>query len=239
MNIKEFKDVYTEEIRTENSLWVRHIARPISFYFSYFFKKMGLEANQVTYLSMVVIGGAFVLFLLNSRISVIVAALLVNLWMILDCADGNLARVSKKKNPYGEFVDAMAGYTTLGLVLLGIGAAAGREHTWLQQFIPQSYFIFIGALTAISTLLYRLLFQKFIAVEYKYRISQELQLSKPTGLLPTLDKNFSISGLFQPALLLAAVLNFLQFLIVFYFFYYTCVLICTYAKLIMKVESAN
>ena len=41
---------------------------------------------------------AFIFFLLEGRVFTIIGAAMVNIWMILDCVDGNLARISKVKN---------------------------------------------------------------------------------------------------------------------------------------------
>ena len=237
MNIEQFRNALPPEINQENSLWLRHVIRPISFYAAYAFQRLGFTANRVTYLSIIVAFVAFIIFLLGGRVFTIAGAVMVQIWMILDCVDGNLARVNEKKNPYGAFVDAMSGYTLLGFVFLGIGIVAEREPGWLNQYIPDNFFILLGSIAAVSTLTARLIFQKFVATEYEFGISRYPRSNKPGRLLHFLDKNIGISGLFMPALLFMAIFNFMQLLVVFYSVYYFCVLIFCYVKFIRKVEN--
>lgn len=236
MNIDQFRNVYSQEMKKENSLWVRFVIRPISFYVAYAFQRLGFKANGVSYLSIIVVFVAFTCFLIESRALAIVGAMMVQIWMILDCVDGNLARVSKVKNPYGVFVDAMSGYTMLGFVFLGIGMVAEREVSCLNQYIPDNFFILMGGIASVSTLTSRLIFQKLIATQYEFEISSDPRSNKPGGILRFLDKNIGISGLFMPAMLVAAVFRFNQIIVIFYAVYFSAVLIFCYLRFIFKVQ---
>lgn len=236
MNIDQFRNVLPHEMNQENSLWVRYVIRPISFYVAYVFQRLGFTANGVTYLSIIIVFIAFIFFLLESHVFTIAGAVMVQIWMILDCVDGNLARVSHIKNPYGDFVDAMGGYTILGFVFLGLGMVAARESGWLSQYIPDIFFVLLGSIASVSTLTARLIFQKLVAVEYEFRISTKPRTNKPEGVLQFLEKNIGISGMFMPSMLLAVLFSFVQVIVIFYAAYYLSILIFCYFRFIFKVK---
>ena len=208
----------------------------LSFYVAYVFQRLGFTANGVSYLSIIVAFVAFVFFLLGNRGFVIVGAILVHMWMLLDCVDGNLARVNEIKNPYGEFVDSMSGYTLLAFVFLGLGMVAETEASWLNCYISENYFLLLGSIASVSTLTTRLIFQKFVATEYEIRVSTNPRSIRPRGLLNLLEKNVGISGLFMPAMLLAVLFSYVQAIVVFYAAYYFAILIICYLRFIFVVK---
>lgn len=93
--------------------------RKISFYCSAFAANHGITANQISYFSMYVGIIASILFLFNKPLAV-VGAILVNVWLVLDCADGNLAR-SVRSQPFGEFADGISSYVIVGTICTTIG----------------------------------------------------------------------------------------------------------------------
>ena len=56
----------------------------------------------------------------------IIGAILVNVWLLMDCTDGNIAR-SVKKEAFGPFADSMSSYLLVGLLCTCIGFAAYFE----------------------------------------------------------------------------------------------------------------
>jgi len=236
MNVNRFRNASTLELSQENSIWLRYIVRPLSFYVAYVFQRLGFTANGVSYLSILVAFAAFLFFLLGNRVFVIVGAVLVHMWMLLDCVDGNLARVSEIKNPYGEFVDSMSGYTLLGFVFLGLGMVAETEVSWLNRYVGENYFLLLGSIASVSTLTTRLIFQKFVATGYEIRLSTNPGSIRPRGLLNFLEKNVGISGLFMPAMLLAVLFSYVQAIVVFYAAYYFAILIICYLRLIFAMK---
>ncbi len=235
MSIEQFRNTMSQEKIQRDSLWVRYVIRPVSFYAAYFFQRLGFTANGVTYLSIIIAFYAFILFLLERRIFTIIGATLIQIWVILDCVDGNLARVSKVKNPYGDFIDAMGGYTMLGFIFLALGMVAERESGWLSQYIHGHFFVLFGGIAAVSTLIARLIFQKFVATEYRFKISS-VSSNKPREMIYFLDKNIGLSGLFAPVILIAVVFGFTQVVVVFYAAYYLVVLMFCYLRFIFKVR---
>jgi len=83
------------------------IARPPAAVFVYLFAKTRITPNQVTFLSalVAVAAGAMFALLPGSYTWLVVAALVYELSFVLDCADGQLARVRKIASPLGHLLD--------------------------------------------------------------------------------------------------------------------------------------
>ena len=105
-NSKFFKDNMPLWKRKKDPLFVKLIYRPLSFGVAALFANLGIKANVVTVLSLFPAALCGVLLSINNYIVNIVGALLLSVWLLLDCADGNLAR-SVERQPYGDFLDAL------------------------------------------------------------------------------------------------------------------------------------
>jgi len=83
------------------------IARPPAAVLVYFLAKTRITPNQVTFLSLLVAVAAGAMFVLlpGSHTWLIVAALVYELSFVLDCADGQLARLRKTASPLGHMLD--------------------------------------------------------------------------------------------------------------------------------------
>lgn len=99
---KYFRDRLPDWKRKKDPILSRVFYRPLSFFCSAFFSYIGWTANMVSYFSAVVAIIACACFVLGAPI---VGAVLINLWLLLDCTDGNIAR-SVKKERYGDFADS-------------------------------------------------------------------------------------------------------------------------------------
>ncbi len=107
-----------------DSVWSRVALRPLSIPLSAVALALGASANAVTYFGIVVCLAAAALMAAGGRAAVIAGAALFNLFAVLDCVDGNVARV-RGGSAYGPWVDALGGYVAYTAVLLAAGAAAG------------------------------------------------------------------------------------------------------------------
>jgi phosphatidylserine synthase len=83
------------------------IARPPAAVFVYLFAKTPITPNQVTFLSALVAAAAGAIFALlpNSYLWLLVGVLVFELSFVLDCADGQLARLRKIASPLGHLLD--------------------------------------------------------------------------------------------------------------------------------------
>ena len=86
--------------------------RKVSPYLSKLFLRLNISPTQVTWL-MVLTGWLASWALTNPWLwGAFIAFLLAQFQMLLDCSDGEVARVSKKINPAGIFIDRIGHYTT-------------------------------------------------------------------------------------------------------------------------------
>src|SRR5215470_18490795 len=82
------------------------IARPPAAVVVYALRATPITPNQVTFLSAAIAAGACAMFaLLPGRAWLIAAAAVFELSFVLDCADGQLARLRRTASPLGHLLD--------------------------------------------------------------------------------------------------------------------------------------
>ena len=146
------------EVRTRANAehWVAHLyLRDLSPYVTWVLLKTPISANGVTGL-MILTGWATAAALLIPGIwGPVLALVLGQLQMLIDCCDGEVARWRKTKSPAGHFLDAVGHYTTEALIPLALGLrAAGfadnsRPIDWM--------WVALGAFLAIVIILNKVL----------------------------------------------------------------------------------
>ena len=160
---KYFKDTMPEWKRKKDPPLSRIFYRPAGYFLAAVFANIGISANSVSYLSILEGILACILFLPNNFICRVMGAVLVNLWLVLDCTDGCIAR-SVKAQPFGEFADGISSYTIVALLGICMGMACYSDGGLLIN--PGSpWIIFIGSVASVSDTLMRLVYQKYKAVE--------------------------------------------------------------------------
>lgn len=238
---KEIKASLTKKKNSRSSLWVQLWVRKASFPLTYLFINSGWTANMVSVFSWIVIFAAAVLLCINDFTCMLLGVLLTNLWLVLDCVDGNIARVKKKKNFMGDFYDAVAGYGPFSFTTVALGMAA--YHTTF--LVPQEYKIFLlllGGIGAVANLYMRLIHQKyqncFFAAEKELGELEAITLKDTEDkrsfsyIREQIDKNIGVAGVFMPWLIVALFTNTFDIMLLFYVAYYVlsflaiCVLYC-------------
>lgn len=179
MNVtyRELKESFPKEKERLESIYGRIIPiRKISYLFSIPLIKRDVPAYVISVFSMVVAVFACFLISINSDITRIIGIILVVLWHVLDCVDGNIARYTKTASDFGSAIDAICGYFVLSYLPLALGIAA--YNIGINFFeIKSIVFLIFGALGSISQTLMRLIHQKYIyeakCMEEKYKIKIE------------------------------------------------------------------
>ena len=122
MEIKELRKICQTGIKKDLWSW-DFIQRNISIYFTKLFIKIGLTANQVTVLNLLfTFGGTYSLFTGNY----LVAFALYQLYFIIDCSDGELARYYGTASGRGLFLDRMVHIVSEPLLFLGLASGIGN-----------------------------------------------------------------------------------------------------------------
>jgi glycerol-3-phosphate cytidylyltransferase len=139
------------------------------------------------------------------------------MWLVMDCVDGNIARVKKQSSKMGEFIDAFSGYYLCAFVYLSIGLAA--FHSSKILLIDNYIFIILGAIASISDILARLIHSKYL----NYTTSSTSLTPNATAnkksfsyIRLRIEKELGISGLFMPFLIVALIFNIFDIMLLFY-----------------------
>lgn len=130
------------------------ILRKISPYFDWFFLRIGLGGNQITFLSVlpIIIGSS--LFLFSNPFYWILGWAVMQLYAILDCCDGEVARFKNEMSKFGATMDEF-----LHPVLNGVVLAFATFGLFL---IYGNLYVFIFGISAIIfTLVNRILKMSF------------------------------------------------------------------------------
>lgn len=225
----EIKASLTKKKNSRSSLWIQLWVRKASFPVTYLFINAGWSANMVSILSWIVVLVGAALLCINNFWTMLAGVILTNVWLILDCVDGNIARVKKKKTYMGDFFDAIAGYSPFSFTTIALGVAAyntsylvASDYTWVL--------VLIGGIGSTANVYMRLIHQKYLNC---YFVAE-----KETGQLDSItlkdtedkrsfayireqiDKNLGVSGFFMPWLFIALFTKTFDVMVVCYAFYY-------------------
>lgn len=95
--------------------------RRLSIYLTRALLPTGISANGVTWLMVPVgVAGAAVLAW-PSWWATLISALLIQFQILLDCSDGEVARVRETRSPRGVYIDRLVHYSTEMLLPIGVG----------------------------------------------------------------------------------------------------------------------
>lgn len=239
----KYKDVVMSLPKKKNSnssLWVQLVTRKLSFPFTYLFINMGFSANGVSILSIFFAIASAVCFMIPSKSCVIAAFILANFWLLLDCVDGNVARVKKQKTYFGEFVDDIGGYYIEAFIYVSMSVCV---YNFGGIFVsPKNYLIIIlGASSSIFNILSRLIYKNYCHfADYADTSAQEQHTVDDKRSLyyirNRISKEFGISGLFMPAIIVCGFLNSYDILVLFYLLFNAFALLSTTVIYIYKAE---
>ncbi len=219
ISLDDLRDKYLQTKSHEKGwIWTYYVRRPISYYLAIFFLYFNISANKVTLLFLFtgIIGS--LLLAIGDYMMFIVGALLIELAIILDCVDGNIARV-KGPTITGEILDIWGGGVILILstFMLGIGLYNKGDSIVidaLYNIIPNIHnviFIYTGSIAALVTL-------AAWTARYTWRvISHNLEDMKATPanniIKRGIENIFHYSGAYPITMLIAAIFNMLDLLL--------------------------
>ena len=140
-----------------------YVGRKLSYWMTIPFLHGNITPNQITFISIfILVIGFFINCFATTKALMIVAWFCYFLWSLLDAVDGNVARYKKQFSKLGDIYDTMGGYAAYGLMYMGFGIGACFCSGKLN-IIPAEYYIIIGAVSSISCLFPRLVYQKIRA----------------------------------------------------------------------------
>lgn len=222
-----------------DSLWVQYIARYLSYPFTFIFINLGFSAWAVSVLSIVIAFMACFTFCINSDIARWTGVVLVHFWMIFDCVDGNIARVTKTTSPMGEFIDAQSGYIISAFCYFGLGVSAYYTTRYREYSIILLSF---GCIASIANILSRLIHQKYTVSQMKEYNGEDIVKKEEDrrfsfqNLRRRVGKEIGLSGMFMVLVILCQALKVYDYVIVFYFLFCTLSLLIVILRYSIKAK---
>lgn len=219
---KYFKNGLPEWKRRKDPLIAQIFYRRVSFAIAAICANLGIGANAVSYFSAFIAIIACSLFVVNNSTANLWGAILVNIWLILDCVDGNLAR-SYKKQIFGEFADGISSYILVALMCTAISIPVYfNGGIFIQAGNP--FIIVLGALASTSDTLMRLIYQKYKMSEYELIEQGRLPPKPPKdnasprekfSLVKRIEEELGVGGILPLILLVATLYNALDIVVLY------------------------
>ena len=133
--------------RRDINWFTEWVARPPAAIVVYALRGTPITPNQVTFLSAVIAAGACAMFaLLPGHAWLIAAAAVFELSFMLDCADGQLARLRRTASPLGHLLDFLMDELKAMLLL-----ACVAVRLWTERGDPRFLLIGLGGLFCLAS----------------------------------------------------------------------------------------
>lgn len=142
----EVAEIYRTSRKEHDIFWNIWVARPLAAVLLYFLRRTPLTPNQVTFLGAIVfLGVAAALILVRDWYGMLLAAAVLEFAYLLDCADGQLARLKSMTSEVGAYLDFLIDEVK---ALLLVGAFALR--LWLVEDDPTWLVVGIAGMALVS-----------------------------------------------------------------------------------------
>jgi phosphatidylglycerophosphate synthase len=133
--------------RNEEHWAGRFYMRRLSPYGTWVFARLGWSPNAVTWLMIVIGVGAGVVVAAPGLATAIAAAVMIQVYLLLDCSDGELARWSRRTSVTGIYLDRIGHYLAEAALLAGLGIRAQGHYALAGSYVT------IGLAAAVCAIL--------------------------------------------------------------------------------------
>ena len=124
--------------RADDGFYSTFVLRRLSKPLTRLALRLGLSPNQITLTSLVVGLAAAALFWAGSAWSVALGAVLLQLSLVIDCVDGEVARYTRRFSDLGAWLDASTDRVKEYSVYAGLAAGAGTDGVWLLAAVAMT-----------------------------------------------------------------------------------------------------
>jgi phosphatidylglycerophosphate synthase len=148
--LNDFVEAYRRTRKPHDILWNRLVARPLAAVALVPLARTSVTPNQVTLLTLLVFaGGAVVMALEPSWKALILGAVIIELSYVLDCVDGQLARLKGTSSPVGAHLDFLMDELKAFLLVAAAGVRLWRaDHA--AHWLLESLLALVAVATAVS-----------------------------------------------------------------------------------------
>jgi hypothetical protein len=140
-------NAYRRSRKPNDIFWNTYVARPAAAVLLVPLERTRITPNQVTFASLVVFAAAVALMIVRpGHVGLLLAVLVIELSYVLDCVDGQLARMRGTSTPVGAHLDFLMDEIKAFLLVAGAGVRLWRETgavPWLLEGL--------GGLVAVAT----------------------------------------------------------------------------------------
>jgi phosphatidylglycerophosphate synthase len=221
--LKEIWASLPPEKKKQDGLWTRFVLRPLSIPVTWLILRLNLRANTVSYISALFSIGGGVLFSQKGFWLPLWGAILLNIFAVFDCVDGNVARITGTAGPWGGWADAVMGFVAYTSVFISSGVYYWLRDGWWPVLV-------IVAVTSSANLLTRVAYQI-----YKNIVKGE-EAHESVSLERSLAENVGITGILMPALIVCHFTGGMFIIIGFNLLFYGAGCFITIVKLARKAK---
>jgi phosphatidylglycerophosphate synthase len=143
---QQLEATFSAEKAAQDGLLSTRFYRRLSFAVTPWFEAAGFTANSVTGLGLLCSLLMPLVALMLGPWDYVGVALLCLAYLVLDCVDGNLARLSGSSGPRGQYLDSLAGKVYALTRTVALGLIAAREWPSLVPGLVLSFAVFAALL---------------------------------------------------------------------------------------------
>lgn len=218
-SIKELRKICQKPVVAENGWYVRFFVRKVSIHFTWIFLNTPISANQISLLMILmgVAGGFF--FALGGYTNGQIGVLFLQLFLVLDCVDGEVARYKNQSSLKGKYLDLIANDIVHVAMFSGLtmGMLNSNYKVPTTFLLHDNLILVCGLSTIISPLLYKIAVYYANEVCGKFIVLSDSLLTNKKGV-PL--KSFLRGVLYPTSIInittIGAIFNLLPFVLIGY-----------------------
>jgi phosphatidylglycerophosphate synthase len=229
------KDSYSNN-KYKNDL-ISHIwyllLRPISFVFAAMFASLNIKPINITYLSIIVvfISTIIISFGYWSEYFLYLGSALLIIYGLLDCIDGDMARVMNLKSKIGGYYDSIGGilFHSLTPIAFSIYIYSTNENIHILNFQFSNTTIFFIVGVEVYSIFFRTVIRQAAIIKFNYDSGAKAKKDEKINLfrmLPRIPSNAR-----APLLIISIMLNMVPLCMFFYMIYNIFILVAVLVKI--------
>jgi len=154
---RQIAEVYRRTRKPKDILWNRLVARPLAAVLLVPLRATRITPNQITLATLVVFAaGAAMLALWPGWRALVIAASVIELSYVLDCVDGQLARLKGTSSPVGAHLDFLMDELKAFLLIAAVGIrlwlASGNDRWLIESLLG---LVIVASAISLTTFLRR------------------------------------------------------------------------------------